>query len=86
MEFDTIEIVSVFVTIMSIASRIVDVKSTELVLTSNDSLIVSCVSESSSIIWLYQQRRVNVRFQSIYYYAYYYYYYYFIISNKLLAY
>jgi len=41
------------------ASRIVNVTSTELLLTSNDSLSLNCVGDKS-LVWLHQQRRINV--------------------------
>jgi len=41
-------------------SRLVDVTSTEVLLTSNDSLSLSCVSDTS-LVWLHQRRRINVR-------------------------
>jgi len=43
------------------ASQLVDMTSTELLLTANDSLSVSCVGESSSLVWYHQQRRITVR-------------------------
>jgi len=34
--------------------------STEMLLTSNDSLRLVCVGDSSSLVWYHQQRRINV--------------------------
>ena len=44
---------------MCVASRIVNVTSTEMLLTWNDSLSLNCVGDQS-LVWLHQQRRINV--------------------------